>query len=57
MLELQDPDGRLIVVWRAGRTQFFVYIDGKCEAEFRSGSEAVKFAKSLAVQQGDEPAS
>jgi hypothetical protein len=54
MIELQDPDGRLIVVWRAGRTEFLVYRDGKCEAEFCSGSEAVNFAKSLAERQNDE---
>jgi hypothetical protein len=55
MIELLDPKGRLIVVWRAGRTQFCVFIDGKCEAEFRSGREALAYAKSLAAQQDDQP--
>lgn len=48
MLEFHDSSGRLIVLLRVGRNQFAVFVDGRYEAEFRSGREALEFAQALA---------
>jgi hypothetical protein len=55
MIEFQDSEGRLIVVFPAGRHQYCVYVDGKCAALYRSGQEAVEHAKSLVAEQSAEP--
>lgn len=55
MIEFQDSRGRLIVVFRVGRTKFCVFVDGKCEGVFRSGSEAVEYARSLLERADNKP--
>jgi hypothetical protein len=55
MIELQDRDGRLVVVLQTERTQYCVFINGEYKAEFRSGRDALAYAKSLAAQQDDQP--
>jgi hypothetical protein len=53
MTEFKDPKGRLIVMLRTGRCEFCVYVNGRRQAVFTSGTEAVEYAKALAEPQDD----
>jgi len=56
MIELQDATGRLIVVFpmrmRHSPRMYYVFINGKSVADFRTCREALEYARSL-VQQGE----
>jgi len=47
MIEFQDCRGRLIVILPMGRRKYCVYVDGKWVREFRSGRDALTYARSL----------
>lgn len=55
MIEFQDSKGRLIVVFRAGYSQYCVFVNGQCEAEFPSGKEAMEHARTLAERPAHDP--
>lgn len=53
MIDVNDTDGRLIVVFQVERKTFCVFVEGQWDSEFPSGREELAFARSQKADNKD----